>query len=342
MSSLPKGIYQRGGSYYVRYRHEGKWRHKSAGSDLGAALALQAELRGLEPAPDAVRLQSLVERYLQRLETYGKPSTVHTHRVVAGNLVRFFRNRPVESLTSADLEAYIQHRLEKVAPTTVNGELKNLRATLRFAVEERLLPEMPFKIQMLKVVRRRTAHVFTREEIQRLLEAADERTRILLLIASATGMRISEIRHLQWQDIDRAQRKISVRAKDGWTPKTHQERVCYVPETVIEELYRYRSKLQHNADSNWVLQDKLTPGKRWKESGNSFADIQRAFKRAGLYQRGKLTHEIRRAVASTMLLNGTAIHVVKEILGHSTIKTTELYAFSNEEAKREASKKALI
>ncbi len=43
-----------------------------------------------------------------------------------------------------------------------------------------------------------------------------------------------------------------------------------------------------------------------------------------------------------MLLNGTPIHVVKEILGHSTIKTTELYAFTNEEAKREASKNALV
>ena len=56
----------------------------------------------------------------------------------------------------------------------------------------------------------------------------------------------------------------------------------------------------------------------------------------------KLTHEIRRAVASTMLLNGTPIHVVKEILGHSTIKTTELYAFTNEAAKKEAAKNALI
>ncbi len=36
------------------------------------------------------------------------------------------------------------------------------------------------------------------------------------------------------------------------------------------------------------------------------------------------------------------IHVVKEILSHSTIKTTALYPFSNEEAKREASKNALI
>jgi predicted nucleic acid-binding protein len=111
-------------------------------------------------------------------------------------------------------------------------------------------------------------------------------------------MRIGEIRHLQWGDIDVSSLRILVLAKDGWTPKPHQERECYVSGEVIEQLL--------------------------------------------LYRKGRLTHEIRRAVASTMLLNGTPIHVVKEIPVHSTIKTTELYAFSNEEAKREASKNALI
>ena len=84
------------------------------------------------------------------------------------------------------------------------------------------------------------------------------------------------------------------------------------------------------------------PGERWRETGNAYYGIHRAFKKAGLYRKGKLTHEIRRAVASTMLLNGTPIHVVKEILGHSTIKTTELYAFSNEEARKAATKNALV
>ena len=91
-----------------------------------------------------------------------------------------------------------------------------------------------------------------------------------------------------------------------------------------------------------MFQDKLKPGQRWRETGNSYLSIQSAFKRAGLYRKGKLTHEIRRAAASTMLLSGTPIHVVKEILGHSTIKTTELYAFTNDEAKKDAAKNALI
>ena len=341
-AKLPKGIYKRGSSYYARYREGGQWKHRSAGAELGAALDLQAEILDGRPPSDAVKLADLVERYLKRLETYFKQSTVRTHRTVSRNLLRFFRNCPVETWTSADLETYIQQRLEKVAPTTVNGELKNLKATLRFAVEEKLIAEMPFKIRMLPVVQRRTARIFTREEIQRLLDSADDRTRALLLIASATGMRIGEIRHLQWRDIDSEQRRILVRAKEDWTPKTNRERICFVSAEVIDELRRYRQTLKHNSDSDWVFQNKLKPGERWRETGNAYYGIHRAFKRAGLYRKGKLTHEIRRAVASTMLLNGTPIHVVKEILGHSTIKTTELYAFTNEEAKREAAKNALI
>ncbi len=147
----PKGIYRRADSYYVRYPENGKWKHRSAGRDLGAALELRATLLDDMPASGAAKLADLVERYLKRLETYFKQSTVRTHRTVSRNLLRFFRNRPVEAWTSADLETYIQQRLEKVAPTTVNGELKNLKATLRFAVEEKLVSEMPFKIRMLPV-----------------------------------------------------------------------------------------------------------------------------------------------------------------------------------------------
>lgn len=339
---LPTGIFKRGECYYVRWKRGGLWKSKSAGPDLGAALELQTRISDGEPDPDAVKLVDLVDRYLKRLETYFKPSTVRTHRTVSRNLLRFFRERPVETWTSDDLETYIQQRLDKVAPTTVNGELKNLKATLRFAVEEKLIPQMPFKIRMVPVVQRRTARIFTREEIQRLLDCADDRTRALLLIASATGMRIGEIRHLQWCDIDSEEQRILVRAKEDWTPKTNQERICFVSAEVIAELDRYRQSLKHSSDSDWVFQDEQKPGQRWRESGNSYYGIHKAFKKAGLYRKGKLTHEIRRAVASTMLLNGTPIHVVKEILGHSTIKTTELYAFSNEEAKKEAVKNALI
>ena len=342
MTTLPKGIYQRGSSYYVRYRHEGKWRHKSAGQDLSEALELHEKLRsGIEHAPEVVRFNHAVERYRKHLEVYAKPATLITNRVACDHLLRAFGKRPIESLTLIDLERFIQDRLKSLAPSTINLHLRVLKAMLRFAVEEGLITGLPFRIRMLKEVKRRSSKLFSREEIEKLLDTADAQTRILLLIAFGTGMRFHEILHLQWQDVDTAQRKISVRAKDDWTPKTHHERECYVPQEVIDALKTHRKTLKRRSSEDWMFQSTHDPGQRWAVSTSRDA-IRRTFERAGLYQAGKLTHEIRRAVASTMLLNGTPIHVVKEILGHSTIKTTELYAFTNDAAKRDASERGIL
>ena len=79
------------------------------------------------------------------------------------------------------------------------------------------------------------------------------------------------------------------------------------------------------------------PGQRWREGGNSYYGIQKAFKKAGLYRKWKLTHEIRRAVASTMLLNGTPIHVVKEMLGRKERADLTLLAAVLDSAKGFAS-----
>ena len=100
MTTLPKGIYQRGSSYYVRYRHEGKWRHKSAGQDLSEALELHEKLRsGIEHAPDVVRFNHVVERYRKHLEVYAKPATLISNRVAGAHLLRAFGKRPVEALS---------------------------------------------------------------------------------------------------------------------------------------------------------------------------------------------------------------------------------------------------
>ncbi len=73
-------------------------------------------------------------------------------------------------------------------------------------------------------------------------------------------MRLGEIQHLQWKDIDFRAHRISVTAKDGSTPKTCHERSTYVSAEVIDLLARYRARQAHDADSDWVLKDKLTSG----------------------------------------------------------------------------------
>lgn len=347
MPAMPKYIWKRGETYYVRLKEEdGRWRHHRAGPELGVALELRAALLNGAPDPDAILLADLVSRYADRLEVYYKPATRRTYATVSRHLLKYFRGRPVHTWTAQDIEGYVLYRSDaaKVAPSTINGELKALKATLRLAVDEGVFPSMPVKIRMLRTMKRTSSRLFTREEVQRLLDSADPRTRILMLICFATAFRIGEVRHLKWKDVDSASSCIRVTAKPGlWTPKTHHERVVYVSSAVIAQLAAYRATLApFNGEDDWVLQSLRTPGQLWRESGSSFTPIQRAFKKAGLYSRGKLTHEIRRAVASTMLLEGAPIHVVKELLGHSSLQHTELYAFTDEASKRAVARHALV
>ena len=311
---------------------------------MGEALEFQAQLRNGGPDPRLPTYSDALSLHLKRLRTYSKASTVRTHETIGRHWRAWWRSRPIPTWTADDLAAYIAHRqATPVGAVTINGELAKLKAVLRTAVDEGLIDRLPFKIRMMPVVKKRSAHIFTLAEIEKLLECADPRARALLLLASATGMRFGELRHLKWRDIDPKSLRVHVSAKDGWTPKTNQERMVFIGEPVMEQLGAYRARLApHNGDDDWVFQNKMRPGEHWKESGSLYSSLQTAFKKAGLYQRGKLTHEIGRAVASTMLLNGTPIHVVKEILGHSTIKTTELYAFTTEEAKREASTRGIL
>jgi integrase len=287
-----------------------------------------------------------VQRYLKRLATFGKASTLRTHRVIMRRWVTFFGARPIAEWASVDLENYIaERRAASIAASTINGELAKLKAVLRAAVEDEIIERLPFKITMVPVVKKRSAHVFSRAEIEKLLDCADPRARALLLLASATGMRFGELRHLKWRDIDPASLRVHISEKPevNWAPKTNQERMLFLPIEVVQQLTAYRSTLTpHNGDDDWVFQNKMRPGERWATSGSVYSSIQAAFKKAGLYRRGKLTHEIRRAVASTMLHNGTPIHVVRDVLGHSNIKQTAEYAFTNEEAMRDAATKGIL
>jgi site-specific recombinase XerD len=70
--------------------------------------------------------------------------------------------------------------------------------------------------------------------------------------------------------------------------------------------------------------------------------IRDLFEAAGLYQPGKLCHELRRGAASTWLLAGADLNTVRELLGHASVTTTQLYLRTNEDAKRAAASKGLL
>ena len=104
-----------------------------------------------------------------------------------------------------------------------------LRAALNHGASVGPANEVPFKIKLLKVPKRRVTRALTPKEIKKLLEFASGRVYGILVIAAHTGFRTDEILHLTWRDVGWDDCSLHVTSKDGlWPSKNHQERKVFV------------------------------------------------------------------------------------------------------------------
>ncbi len=134
-----------------------------------------------------------------------------------------------------------------------------------------------------------------------------ERMYLNILIALRTGGRQGEISWLRWEDIDFSNREI-----EFVVTKSNRRRKIKVGGDVIEELLKFRQK------SGLIF-----PGVRSSEKPFAYRNHwEKALKDAGIKCR---YHDLRHTAASIIVNGGIKIHTAKRILGHSTIKVTEIY-----------------
>lgn len=232
----------------------------------------------------------------------------------------------------ADVDQLITSRRHTgVKDLSINNDLRVLKAMLRWAQAESLITQLPLRIKMLRCVSRRTIDVFTLEEVAQVIAVASERVRMLLILAASTALRLDELLHLQWRDVDLRELRIDVTAKRFrwrgrdrleveayWSPKSHAERSVFITSEIADERRKFRMSQRRSADADWIFQGRRA-GERW---GSPLKAIREAFENAGIYEKGKLTHAIRHTVATRMLQQGVDLETVRDVLGHADVTTT--------------------
>jgi site-specific recombinase XerD len=154
----------------------------------------------------------------------------------------------------------------------------------------------------------------SKEEIEKLINVNENiKHKCILLTIYSAGLRRSEVINLKITDIQKDRGLIFIKGAKG-----KKDRYTLFPEKLRAKLIEYYKEYQPKI---YLFEGQY--GARY-----SVGSVQKIFnkskKKAGI-QRNVTTHSLRHSFASHLLDSGVDIKIIQELLGHSSLKTTEIY-----------------
>jgi integrase len=175
------------------------------------------------------------------------------------------------------------------------------------------------KIRLKKEGSSYRKRILSEDEENRLLEASPDYLRSILVAAIHSGMRRGELLGLKWDDIDPQAQTIRVR---GEMSKSGKERRIPMDSLLGAEMLRRRA-------ANGKNETVFPPHFRKVRDG-----FEKACRAAGIA--GLRFHDLRHTFATRLIARGADLVSVQNLLGHSSLNVTQLYAHPIDERMRKA------
>ena len=211
------------------------------------------------------------------------------------------------TLTRSDIDDYISMRAkEGIKPTTTNRELAAISALYRFFIREGLLKNNPARYQSRRKVGFHLPNTIPSEDLQAAYNNSVGVVHVWIGLLSTTGIRISELLGLNWEDIDFKTCALEIKGKGN------KERLVYTTPEYLDlmrqayernptegRIFRYSER-----DARYMLWEALKPYSRAKQLS---------------------PHAIRHSFATSLAKQGVNVATIATILGHKSIETTQKY-----------------
>ena len=195
---------------------------------------------------------------------------------------------------------------EGIKPSTTNRELAAISALYRFFIREGLLKTNPARFQSRRKVGFHLPNTIPSEDLQAAYKNSFGVVHVWIGLLSTTGIRISELLGLNWEDIDFKTCALEIKGKGN------KERLVYTTPEYLDlmrqayernptegRIFRYSER-----DARYMLWEALKPYSRAKQLS---------------------PHAIRHSFATSLAKQGVNVATIATILGHKSIETTQKY-----------------
>jgi len=246
------------------------------------------------------------------------PRTVKSYKQICNqHLIPYFGTRYLVNIRPKHVEDYVQERVGIAQPSTVNNELRRLKALLNAAVRWDYLKDSPARgVKPLPLPEKEPPYM-TQDQVSELYPACRGWIHTFVAIGLNTGLRLSEILALAWEDIDLMNGVLKVRSDDAFTTKSRRNRE--IP--INRFLHRVLNKAPRHITCPHII---FTSGGRSADPKLAHKRFKHALKCAGLPTKFRI-HDMRHTFGTTLAANGVDIRTIMELMGHANIQTTQQY-----------------
>ncbi|MCD8894174.1 tyrosine recombinase XerC [Mammaliicoccus sciuri] len=270
-----------------------------------------------------------IEQQFVDMLTYEKHFSTHTLNAYQLDLNEFndflqSEHLSLESFEYKDARRYLAFLYDKGHKrTSVSRKISTLRSLYQYWMSVDSDIQNPF----IQLVHPKKEHhlpsFFYEEEMEKLFKTLDDgkktniRDRVILELLYATGIRVSELVHIQMSDIDLNYAFVKVLGKGN------KERIVpfgeYCQSAIIDYLEQFRSQM--HLDHDFLIVNMR--GKPITERGVRYALNEIVKRTQGVYHIHP--HKLRHTFATHLLNQGADMRSVQSLLGHESLSTTSQY-----------------
>ena len=243
-----------------------------------------------------------------------------------------FVKKDLRKVNDKDIRSYLEElNKQNEKPTSIRRKISTLKSFYKYLYKNNYIDKKDYPLNKTvypKVEKRLPKFIYYND----LLEILDESTRdkdgirdrLIIEMLYATGVRVSELVNIKYNDIDFNNRRIRVCGKGN------KERIVYYGEYAEDVLKEYMNTHIKN-DNGYVFIN--SKGGQLTTRGVRYI-IDNIMNRLSVKVH-VTPHVLRHTFATDMLNNGCDIKVVQELLGHASLQTTEVYTHVTNERLKE-------
>lgn len=280
----------------------------------------------------------MIEKYIEYLQFEKKLSknTLDSYQNDLNKFTNFFKNKKLDQINITDMHKYIEFlKSENNAATTIAHNITVINSFYTFLNNENNTIINPCLNLMSPKIPQKLPNYLTEEEVDKLLDisldnAFSYRNKAMLELLYATGIRVSELISLKFVNLELDDDYIRVMGKGS------KERIIPISDiaknSLLDYINVYRNSLLKNKTSEFLFIN--NQGNQISRVG-FFKIIKKLCLEKGI-KKNVSPHILRHSFATHLLAHGADLRVIQEMLGHSDISTTQIYAhLINEKLKKD-------